>query len=222
MAGKELWMSVGIPNSRIFEGLYMLDDFRLFRCYDDHDKLNALKSRLNVEHRFVYLFVGNFIPSRNALLLLEAYKRIATDETAIIMVGRGEQYEDICTFAHDNAGMNIHVIPGVPFDELHYYYAIANAYVHPGREPYSLALQEAAIMGIPIVSTREVGAAWDYLEDQKNGLIIDYNDVDQLSFALLNIRNIIVSHDVLQMCKQRNIDYAVSQAKAMIQSVQSS
>lgn len=220
MAGKELWMSVGIPNGRIFEGLYMLDDHRISQCRDEHEKLDSLKRRLYVEQKFVYLFVGNFIPSRNAPLLLDAYKRIATVETAIILIGTGEQYEAICTFANENTGLNIHVIPGVPFDELHYYYAIASAYVHPGREPYSLALQEAALMGLPIVSTREVGAAWDYLQDHKNGLIIDYNDVDQLSSALKNIRNFEVSHEVWQMCKRRNIDYAISQAKAMIQSVQ--
>ena len=86
----------------------------------------------------------------------------------VIVIGDGPEY--IKADAAKNTLDNLLLIKSVEFDELHRYYALADAYIHPGSEPFSLAFVEAAIAGIPLISTHDVGASSDYLIDGYNGI----------------------------------------------------
>jgi len=81
---------------------------------------------------------------------------------------------------------NVHICLSEPvaFRQLAQFYAVADSYVHPGHEPYSLALMQAALCGLPIVATPNVGAACDVLVDGASGLVVPEFDEDALASAM--------------------------------------
>ncbi len=172
-SGRAFWESLGVPGDRVFEGMYTLDYEQVARGVQEP----ALPAELAAElsGKFVYLFVGHFTPERRVPALVRAFLETARADSALLLIGQGPDLEEVTALARRPGGQ-VCVVPGVPFDHLHAYYGRADAYVHPGGEPYSLAMQEAALLGIPLVSSRSVGAAHDYLVPGVNGIWVDPGD----------------------------------------------
>jgi glycosyltransferase involved in cell wall biosynthesis len=111
-------------------------------------------------------------------------------------------------------------IPSISIQELEKVYAMADAYIYLGWEPYSLALYEAAILGLPIIANSEIGAVKDCVKDHKSGyLVYDYspNKVAQMIF---NVVNGEINEGAFEMSKyiidRRGVEWATDQLYALI------
>ena len=177
----------GIPKEKIVKGAYTLDIVKLVNDYRDSRKnMEKAKNAVSIKKKEkVILFVGKLIPDRNISLLLNAFINISQkhDDLKLIIIGDGPQSDVVEEFKRQNIQNIIH-IEGVPYDELHRYYEAADCYVHPGTEPYSLAVAEAAIAGIPVIATKKVGAVYDYVKDGGNGYRIHGDSVEELAECL--------------------------------------
>ena len=136
-----------MPGDRVFEGMYTLDYEQVARGVQEPALPAELAAKLS--GKFVYLFVGHFTPERRVPALVRAFLETARADSALLLIGQGPDLEEVTALARRPGGQ-VRVVPGVPFDHLHAYYGRADAYVHPGGEPYSLAMQEAALLGIPL------------------------------------------------------------------------
>jgi glycosyltransferase involved in cell wall biosynthesis len=161
---------LGVPASRIFEGCYQLDSDKIVSSFE---MMNHQRDRLREEqgisrHCFVFLMVANMTPNRRHRLLIDAFSRVAArSDCCLLLIGEGPQrrhLEDICNR-----------------------YAISDAYVHSGSEPYSTAVAYAATVGLPVISSKAVGAAQDYIEDGVTGYLCDPSDVDAYARNMLQL-----------------------------------
>lgn len=174
-----------ISSSLIFEGYYMNDHTQQYQQIYSENK-SMLRENLGIKtDDVVFLFIGKLITTRRIQHLLtiandlhEKYSKIK-----FLVIGDGPEENKVSDY---NGGNIIH-IKQVPYRDVHNFYHLADAYIHPGKEPYSLALVEAALAGIPIVSTDSVGAVYDILENGKNGFIIPFDNVEKLKQAVLNV-----------------------------------
>jgi glycosyltransferase involved in cell wall biosynthesis len=70
-------------------------------------------------------------------------------------------------------------------DDLPAWYAAADVLCLPSRsEPWGMPLNEGAAAGLPLVATEAVGAAWDLIEEGRNGFRVPVDDPDALRAAL--------------------------------------
>ena len=219
LASRHLWERFGVRPEAIYEGCYTLSADDIDRVVGDPGAGMKLQDEYGLRGKFVYLFVGNFSRDRDAARLVRTYLAVGTPNTALVMIGAGEQGDEIEDVIRMNPGRNIHLVSPVSFEDLHVFYGAANAYVHPGREPYSLALQEAALLGIPIVATRAVGAAHDFVHDGIDGFLIDAGDSRQLEDALLKVRQTVVGDEAKESARARGVEFAVHQFESMIEFV---
>ena len=110
----------------------------------------------------------------------------------------------------------------IPLDRLTEYYATANAYVTPAlREHYSLALAQAAICGLPMISTDHVGAVKDYLVDGEPGFIVPAGDSQALAAAMARLmthRNLakVMGEKAAALAKHRTVTWAAEQLEAAV------
>jgi len=78
------------------------------------------------------------------------------------------------------------VFPGFrQVDEIREFYAGAGAFVHPAlEEPWGLVINEAMASGLPILSSKNVGAAEELLQEGANGFSFDPTNVEELAAVL--------------------------------------
>jgi glycosyltransferase involved in cell wall biosynthesis len=72
--------------------------------------------------------------------------------------------------------------------ELRAFYAGAGAFVHPAlEEPWGLVINEAMASGLPVLSSRNVGAAEELVVEGKTGVLFDPGDVNSIAESLFKM-----------------------------------
>ena len=72
--------------------------------------------------------------------------------------------------------------------ELRAFYAGAGAFVHPAlEEPWGLVINEAMASGLPVLSSRNVGAAEELVQEGKTGFLFDPGDVNSIAESLFKM-----------------------------------
>lgn len=189
-ASRQFLRSCGVPTERIFEGCYTLDVPRVTReTRTARLQRQRLRASMGIApDEFVFLFVGELLPPRRVPLLVEVWSSLRARSASLVIVGKGEQ-EALVRDAITATGARAHLLPPVPYRDLVSLYAMADAYVHPGHEPYSLALVQGALSGLPLIATENVGAAKDVLENGKNGCVVAEADREQLASAMASLQS---------------------------------
>lgn len=218
-ASKNYFISRGVKEDKIFMGSYT-DNAEII--VNKIGKINRkyIRSLIGInENDFVILFVGKLISTRNIPLLTEICNSFSSiTNIKMIIIGSGDNDKTIEEYNNSNL---IH-INSVSREELESYYAISDLYIHPGCEPYSLALYEAAICSKPIISNSNVGAVYDCIHDEFNGFIIRSVDKEDYIDKISRIYN---NYDHYQknaykmseyILKERGIKWACSQLEQAI------
>lgn len=208
-----------IPNKEIFEGCYIFDE-KVVIDKTNEIRLNreSIRSSLDIDKEScVFLFVGKLIPSRKIGDLLSAFHCVRGN-ARLLIIGDGPQ----SNLVYDDTDSRIIYIPAVKFSELYRYYAISDCYVHPGEEPYSLAVVQAVLSDLFVVSTKSVGAVYDYITDGVNGSSVDLGDIEELKKALINYTNQYSENKALiSNCKvNRSLKWATEQFMLAIENPQ--
>lgn len=200
--------------NKIFEGIYTFDNEALLNQIESSkNDIDVINMRKRIANRFTFLFVGKLIKSRRVGKLIKAFKGLDMD-VFLIIIGDGEESYLVQEFINEKR--NIQWIPRCSFNDLHKYYYLSDAYVHPGEEPYSLATIEAAIAGMPIVASNKVGAVHDCLIHNFNGCVFD-GDEKKLLVAMSKIiqehERYVKGAKIIQnkFLYERSIDWAADQ-----------
>lgn len=203
-----------IPNKDIFEGCYIFDEEVIINQTNEaRMKRDEIRSSLGIDKEsYIFLFVGKLIPSRRIGDLLNAFHCI-DGNVRLLVIGDGPQSEEVCC----NSDSRIIHIPAVKFSELHRYYAISDCYVHPGEEPYSLAVVQAVLSNLFVVSTRSVGAVYDYIIDGINGCLVNLGEKDELKKALSNCANQCIENKETACNVNRNLEWATEQFMLVVE-----
>lgn len=219
--------SLGIPEERIFCGLYCLDPPSQ-RQYSDSAALRRrkLRSRLGIaDDAIVFLFVGKLTQARRVDLLLDSWSSIGGDvKRYLVVVGDGPCFEILSKRKKNLKLVNVYFFGAVAYARLPEVYQASDIYVHPGTEPYSTALERAALEGLAIVSNHNVGYVSDLLSRGAVPYLFHPGDVVDLTLKIeLAISEWPLSEalrgSIRVAAHQRNPDWAVSQFSRMLSRV---
>ena len=144
---------MGVRAGNIAEGLFLVDSGEVAR---------DCRSVRRPIRRF--LMVGNDIPERRVDVLVEGFRRGHAAGQTLMVCGQGCGKYD---------GDGVEGCEGVPWSELVRLYAEADIYVHNGMEPYSTAVQIAAMRGLPIICSGSVGIVADFRGSEKPLITVD-------------------------------------------------
>jgi glycosyltransferase involved in cell wall biosynthesis len=131
--------------------------------------------------RPVVLAVARLSPEKGIDVLVRAVDEL---EAELVLAGSGPEEARLRSLA----GPNVRFLGNVERDDLPALYATADVAVVPSRsDTWGMALNEAALAGLPLVATDVVGAAADLIEDGGNGFRVPPDDVAALHAALARI-----------------------------------
>jgi glycosyltransferase involved in cell wall biosynthesis len=76
-------------------------------------------------------------------------------------------------------------------EELPKFYANASCFIHPAlEEPWGLVINEAMASGLPVLSSRNVGAAEELVRDGENGWRFDAASAEEMARGMRKMANL--------------------------------
>jgi glycosyltransferase involved in cell wall biosynthesis len=140
--------------------------------------LNLFK-KVSLDHKLGnypknFLFVGRFVEVKGLDILLNAWKQISDKKGwTLTLIGQGHLKDQI------KANNELIVKDFMPQAQLLNEMAHAGCFVLPSTfEPWALVLHEAAVAGLPIISTNVCGAASHFVIPGYNGYQVNPNIKD--------------------------------------------
>ena len=215
-ASKDYFVRKGIEAERIFEGCYTYD-FTNIKNMNTHEVRTRTRQKLSLnDNDFLFLFVGKLVPNRRISLLIDAMKDrvIKNRDIKLLIIGDGEEEKIVIDELIKNN--NIIHIKRVSLDDLNDYFMSADAYIHPGEEPYSLAIVQAVAFGLPVISSYKVGAVYDYVTNGVNGILLEDVDSEKLRKSMIFLTKSKFEHCDIEDHKtialsSRNVDWAAEE-----------
>ncbi len=166
-----------------------VDNFNINRIYELTIPLkHSIKKSLKLPEKN-FIFVGRLIDDKNLLRMLEAFmiaQRKINSDWGIIILGDGEQKEELTDYISNHKISNISFHEGVAWDKVPYYLALGEVLVLPSySETWGLVVNEAMACGLPVMVSENCGCAEDLVQDGKNGFTFSPYDVEKMTEIFL-------------------------------------
>lgn len=187
-AAREAYAALGVPQHKLFVLPYCCDT-RRFETVDPK-RVAAVRHRYNLTGKTVLLFSGQMIARKGVDTLIEAFKRIARMRTdvAVLLLGDGPQREDYENMVPGELRPRVHFAGHLPQSELPEHFAAADLFVFPSRhDGWGVVINEACAAALPVITTRQTGAAYDLVEDGRSGFVLEHDDIDGFADRLLRL-----------------------------------
>jgi glycosyltransferase involved in cell wall biosynthesis len=150
-----------------------------------------IKQSMGIRTRCVILFVGQLIPRKGVRTLLDAFHQVARQDenVSLVLVGAGVLRAELeARRAASPFAERIFIQPFAAQTELPKYYASADIFVLPSfYDTFGVVVNEAMASGLPVVTTQNVGAVANLVQDGVNGRVVAAGDVAQLAQTLTQL-----------------------------------
>jgi len=166
---KAYWAYYGVPDTRLIYAPYAVDT-ELFK------PRACKKSKV-----FTFLFVGRLVQAKAIHTLILAFQQLSFryPMCELQILGHGKEQGFLEELSQ---GLNVRFLGGKKREAIPEIMACADVFVLPSvEEPWGLVVNEAMLMGKPLILSHHVGAATDLLEDTVNGFLFEAGNVTQLA-----------------------------------------
>jgi glycosyltransferase involved in cell wall biosynthesis len=185
----EYLVALDYPRDRVHFGYDVVDnDFFTSGAARTRANRNNSRSAYGLPDKYFFA-CSRFLPRKNIDGLLRAYAiyRLWGSKPlwGLVIAGSGEEEARLRALERELDLEGV-VWPGfVQYSELPLYFGLASAFVHPAKsEPWGLVVNEAAASGLPLLVSRKVGAAYEFVQEGKSGFLFDPTDPQDIAQTL--------------------------------------
>jgi len=147
------------------------------------------QKKIGVEGNII-LSVGRLMPWKGFGALIQIMPDLLKENPNfyLVIVGEGSEKENLKNqISHLKLENRVKLVGGVDHSQMHLYFRAADLFaLNTGYEGLSHVILEAMQAGLPIITTN-VGGNPELIENGKNGILIDYNNKEQLKEAILRL-----------------------------------
>jgi UDP-glucose:(heptosyl)LPS alpha-1,3-glucosyltransferase len=169
MVKRDILKHYELPENRI-EVVY--NGVRLDRFHPDNKSRyrSEVRKRLGIsDDEVMVLFVGSGFERKGLEYLIKSVQYLKRKNWRLVLVGKGK-WERYLSFASDENRKKIIYLD--PIDEIETLYASADLFALPSiYEPFGNANLEALASGLPIITSRNCGAA-EIITPKKDGIVL--------------------------------------------------
>lgn len=192
---KENFVYYGLSEEKNYIMPMSVSENRLIAVKDVLPDKDELKKNNDIMGKTAFLFVGRLAPEKHVEILIEAYVEVKrkNPNIALLVVGDGSETEMLKKKVTDSHVTDVHFMGYVLFPEIVQYYKMADVFVLPSvYEPWGLVVNEAMIMGLPVIVSDKVGCRKDLVIEGKNGFIFkDKEQLIQCMVKMIHFKNSI-------------------------------
>ncbi len=181
--------SLGMPKRNITTGHMSADTEGMSEMVASvtQKEIASLREELSASG-MIFIYVGRLHPLKGVAELVNAWSEfegINPGEATLVLVGNGEQREDLEKLCQKKGIKSVRFIGQVPYDEIAVYYAMSDVFIIPTLEDnWSLVVPEAMVAGLPIICSKYNGCWPDLISEGQNGWVFDPLDPEALMDTL--------------------------------------
>jgi len=186
---RESMLARGVDPERVSVVANTVDVERLAREADElAPRRDVLRGEVGVEPEDVaVLSVARLALEKGLDTLVRAVHAAGNPRLVLLVAGSGPERERLASLA-DRLGVRLVLLPDVPWERIVERYVVADVFALLSRhEPWGVVVNEAAACGLPLVLSDRVGAAYDLLEDGRNGVLVPADDAAAAGVALRDL-----------------------------------
>lgn len=189
---REFYEEHRVPKEKLFCAPYAVDNqFFIARSGHFASQRKKIREELGIADGVpVILYASKLTSRKRPMDLMRAFNKLRGRGivASLVVVGDGPERASIERFLATHGDTNVKLLGFKNQSELPKYYAIADMFVLPSEnEPWGLVINEVMCAGIPVITTREVGAATDLVVEGKTGCVYGGGDWNALSSAMANL-----------------------------------
>ncbi|MGI6078625.1 MAG: glycosyltransferase family 4 protein [Fastidiosipilaceae bacterium] len=189
---RDYYISLGACSEKVF---LMPNVSNISQKEEDIQNKQTLATQLKIKDQKVILYVGRLVERKGVDYLIRGFAKFKEDynNTVLIIVGDGECSTRLKTLARDlGITDSVHFQGYVDDEYLAAYYLLSNVCVVPSitqgmGDPWVFIINEAMYFGKPVIASDAVGAAFDMVENGKNGYIVPERNSEAIYQALKDI-----------------------------------
>ncbi|MET0247255.1 MAG: glycosyltransferase family 4 protein [Sphingomonas sp.] len=149
----------------------------------------ALRAELGLPtHAPIFLFVGRLIGAKRPADAIKAFRKVRGDaEAVLVIVGDGDLMASLREAAGDDPAIRFTGWLKDPAT-IARLMSIATAMILPSaHEPWGAVVNESMAAGTPVISSDQVGASTELVEDGVNGFLVPVGDVPGYAAAIARL-----------------------------------
>ena len=190
-----------------------------------NEEIYKFSYQKNKKNKFIFLTVGSLISQKGIDLLIKSISRakLKDDNIEFRIVGDGKEEKVLKMLANQYKIKNIKFLGRLSREKVREEFKNCDCFVLPSRhESFGIVYIEALAFGKPIIATKCGGP--EMIVNDKVGLLIEKENIDELSKALIFMKNNIEKYNPLiirkyflkNFSKQANISKYIKLYKKII------
>lgn len=214
---KENLVYYGIKEENCYTMPMSVSSDRLLEVKDSLPIKEDIKEQYGILDKKVFLFVGRLEPVKNATVLINAFNEIKKDEPniSLVILGDGSQKKTLEALVETKSIEDVHFMGYVTFPKIVEFYKMADVFVLPStHEPWGLVVNEAMIMGLPVIVSSKVGCRKDLILEGENGEVFEDDNQEMLQEKMKDILRKdldIYSENSIKRIDQWNFEFYLRQ-----------
>jgi glycosyltransferase involved in cell wall biosynthesis len=189
---KEYFHTMGYSNRKIF----LMPNVSNMTFKEEYlDQAQKIKEDLGLYNKKIVLYVGRLITRKGVDYLIESFAKLEKElsDAVLVIVGDGDLREKLEELSHKkNIKDKVYFLGQIDNKDLPSYYLLSDICVVPSityemGDPWVFIINEAMEFRKPVIATDAVGAAFDMIDNGKNGFIVPEKDVNALFVSMKKI-----------------------------------
>lgn len=146
-----------------------------------------LRKILKIEAKSMFVSVGQFIKRKNLSQLINYWTNRLEDEV-LVLIGHGPLKQSYLKLIEKHNLKNVMILDFMQGEELFSYLQAADAFLFPTKEDiYGHVVNEAMSQGLPVIASPHSNSALHLINNNVNGLIINFDDDNEINIAIEQI-----------------------------------
>lgn len=184
-AAREAYRSRGVAQYRLDVLPYCCDIDR-FGPVDEED-IAQVRDRYGLTGKLIFLTSAQMIDRKGIDVVIGAFAQAAAErpEIALLLIGDGPRRTDYEASVSEALCDRVRFAGHVPQADLPAIFRAADVFVLASRhDGWGVVINEACAAGLPIVTTRQTGAARDLVDHGRSGFVLERDDVEGFATAM--------------------------------------
>ena len=208
-------VAYGANKNRIYR--YPYSNLSESELHVKHEDKVATRKDYNIPlDKTVFVNASQFIERKNNMQLLSIFNG---RKEFLILIGQGNQQEQYEQFIAKNNMENVMIIPFKKKDELFRILRSCDVFITLAKEDiFGHTTLEALSCGLPVVSSNKVISSLEYIQNGKNGYIVDLNNKQEIVSAIENAPKISkdntldsIKNNTYESCGKRLADILIEE-----------